>query len=194
MNITQGDGDFLAERAVEAQVERSDVEIPQRIPQRARVLAESLRPLRKAERLHQLLWCGALAVQIVLDHLPPQTIRLHALLLGRGTTGGAIAHVRRRRLLNAGKQVFGGDGGRAPEPPMIQRLGRSHALLRVDNQQVLDEVLCVVRDRVPVRGEELVLARFDLLEHLLVVVPIEWWEATEQDVDDHADAPQVDLR
>jgi hypothetical protein len=44
-----------------------------------------------------------------------------------------------------------------------------------------------------VRREELIGARLDLPEHLRVVVAVKGREAAQQDVDDDADAPQVNL-
>ena len=65
-------------------------------------------------------------------------------------------------------------------------------LLWVLDHELLDEILCLWADTVPDLAAELPRALFDLCQDLLITA-IEWRHATEHDVQNDTDAPQIAL-
>ena len=75
--------------------------------------------------------------------------------------------------------------GHVLDPVVLQRLlGRQPPLRLTD--QLVDEVLCVVRDLVPLFAVEVELPFLDHLQDFLVVVAVEGRVTAEQDVEDAA--------
>mmetsp|Transcript_23126 Transcript_23126/g.39642 ORF Transcript_23126/g.39642 Transcript_23126/m.39642 type:complete len:297 (-) Transcript_23126:525-1415(-) len=77
------------------------------------------------------------------------------------------------------------------EPGVRQRLLRRGPVLRALGQQLLDQVLGLLRDRVPLGAGEVELRALHAAEDLRVVVPVEGRVPAQQDVHDHPDRPQV---
>jgi hypothetical protein len=105
-----------------------------------------------------------------------------AFLLFELALGDKVAQLVHLELLRGG---LGAD-----DPGVLQDLRGVEALLGVLDEQVLHEVLGLVRDGVPALAK-LVLARHDLLEQRGVVVGVEGRVAHQQDVHNHTDAPHV---
>merc|ERR1719261_1119221 len=79
------------------------------------------------------------------------------------------------------------------DPRIVDYVCATHAVSGIDNKQLGDEILCGLRDLVPVRGWEIVLACLDGLEQHCVIFVVEWWKATQENVRDDTERPRVNL-
>ncbi|GIX65410.1 ABC transporter ATP-binding protein, putative [Babesia caballi] len=157
------------------------------------VLAEALDELAAVE----------LAVA-VLVHLAENGSQVVA-LLARDELGANVEQRRLGELLRVVEGLHVVDGelqagqvnrvvlGHVGEPVVLQRLGGGDALRRVEGDHATDEVLGALRDLAPLRHVEGELARLHLLDDRRLVRAVEGREAAQQNVQDHADGPDVAL-
>mmetsp|Transcript_57021 Transcript_57021/g.133792 ORF Transcript_57021/g.133792 Transcript_57021/m.133792 type:complete len:297 (-) Transcript_57021:149-1039(-) len=82
---------------------------------------------------------------------------------------------------------------RVRDPRVVQALLRRVPLRGVHDQDLGDDVLGALRDLVPVRRGERVLALADLLEQHRRRVVVEGREPAQHDVEHHAQRPEIDL-
>mmetsp|Transcript_70945 Transcript_70945/g.200242 ORF Transcript_70945/g.200242 Transcript_70945/m.200242 type:complete len:400 (+) Transcript_70945:52-1251(+) len=119
---------------------------------------------------------------VVLFCTPSRADGAGALGRHRGTAGAW-----RRRRNCAGRR---GSGTQAAEPGVLERLVHAGAVPRLDGHEPAHEALRLGRHGLPLAGVELEAPPEDLLVEPLL---LEGGGAAEQDVEDHAEAPHVDL-
>lgn len=83
----------------------------------------------------------------------------------------------------------------AGQPRMVQYVLAGEPQLRIGLQHVDDQIAHTVADVVPVRsGEVKVPVQYRIEQLLLLIVGRnEWWEAAQQNVEDNASGPNINL-
>lgn len=72
---------------------------------------------------------------------------------------------------------------------MLQSIFGANPLLWVIRQQLLNKIYCVFADGLPLFLVNLVLALLHSFNYLIVICAVEWWIATQQDIQYDAHGP-----
>jgi len=79
------------------------------------------------------------------------------------------------------------------EPRVLQSLRASQALLRINYQQLLDQVLALIRYVIEFFVLEVEFAFFYFLKNNIGIFPLEWQIPRNQCVKDYSNRPEISL-